>query len=124
HRARRGAAVHVHWLHDCGCGAGVGTVSEYKGIVKDMPDAEYRAAPGYGSTALKWFLEEVPAQAKHWIDQPEERPSFPAASVGQLLHAIVLKQPPPFVVKDWDARTKDGKVRAEEVAAQGLIGLS
>lgn len=93
-------------------------------IVKDLPDADYRAAPGYGSTALKWFLEEVPAQAKHWIDHPEDLPGFDAANVGVLTHALVLNQPHPFVVKDWDARTKDGKVRAEEVAADGLIGLS
>lgn len=95
-----------------------------KVIVRDMPDAEYRQAPGYGSTALKWFLDEVPAQARHWIDFPEDAPTFDAANVGVLVHALVLNQPHPFTVKDWDARTKDGKARAEEVAASGLVGLS
>lgn len=85
------------------------------GIVKNLPDAEYRAAPGYGSTAIKWFLEEVPAQAKHWIDHPEDAPTFDAASVGQLVHALVLDQPHPFVVKDWTYNTKAGKARALEV---------
>ena len=94
------------------------------GIVKNLPDADYRNAPGYGSTAIKWFLEEVPAQAKHWIDHPEDAPTFDAASVGQLVHALVLGQPHPFVVKDWDGRTKEGKERAAEVAANGQIGLS
>lgn len=97
---------------------------EYSGIIKDLPDAEYRAAPGYGSTALKWFLEEVPAQAHHWVEHPEDAPSFDAATVGQLTHALTLGQPHNFIVKDWDARTKDGKIRAEEVAAEGLVALS
>ena len=99
-------------------------MSTLEGIIPNLPDAEYRAAPGYGSTAIKWFLEEVPAQAKHWIDHPEDLPSFDAAQVGQLVHALVLDQPHPFVVKDWDGRTKDGKARAGEVAAEGLIGMS
>lgn len=94
------------------------------GIVKDLPDADYRAAPGYGSTAIKWFLEEVPAQAKHWIDHPEDLPTFDAANVGTLVHALVLGQPHPYVVKDWDGRTKAGKERAEEAAAQGLVPMS
>lgn len=95
-----------------------------QGIIKDLPDSEYRAAPGYGSTAIKWFLEEVPAQAKHWIDHPEDAPSFDAAQVGTLVHALVLGQPHPFVVKDWDGRTKAGKERAEEAAARGLVPMS
>lgn len=99
-------------------------MTKLEGIIRDLPDAEYRAAPGYGSTALKWFLEEVPAQAKHWLDHPEDAPSFDAAPVGQLIHALVLDQPHPFVVKNWDGRTKEGKARAEEVAEQGLIPLS
>lgn len=99
-------------------------MTTFEGIMPDLPDAEYRAAPGYGSTAIKWFLEEVPAQAKFWVDNPDETPTFDGASVGQLIHALILGQPHPFVVKDWDARTKDGKVRAEEIAAQGLVGLS
>lgn len=99
-------------------------MSALSGIVKDLPDADYRAADGYGSTAIKWFLEEVPAQAKHWIDHPESLPSFDGAALGQLVHAIVLGQPQPFVVKDWDGRTKEGKARAEEVAAEGLMILS
>lgn len=84
-------------------------------IVHNMPDAEYRAADGYGSTALKWFLEEVPAQAKHWIDHPEDAPTFPAAELGTFTHAIVLDQPHGFVVKDWAYNTKVGKARAAEV---------
>lgn len=95
-----------------------------QGVVKNLPDADYRAAPGYGSTAIKWFLEEVPAQAKHWIDHPEDAPTFDAAAVGQLVHALVLGQPHAFVVKDWDGRTKEGKARAAEVEANGQVGLS
>lgn len=93
-------------------------------IVKDMPDADYRAAEGYGSTALKWFLEEVPAQAKWWIDHPEDAPQFDGAALGQLVHALVLDQPHPFVVKDWDGRTTAGKERAAEVAANGGVPIS
>lgn len=88
------------------------------GIVPDMPDAEYRQAPGYGSTALKWFLEEVPAQAKHWIDHPEDAPTFDAAAFGLMVHAKVLGQPFPFLVKDWNLSSKAGKQRAAEVLAE------
>lgn len=85
------------------------------GIILNMPDAEYRAAAGYGSTALKWFLEEVPAQAKHWIDHPEDAPSFESAHLGQLFHALTLGQPHNFIVKDWSLSTKVGKERAADV---------
>lgn len=86
-------------------------------IVRNMPDREYRAAPGYGSTALKWFLNEVPAQAKHWIDHPEDTESFDGAVVGTLTHALVLGQPHGFIVKNWNLSTKVGKARAAEVLA-------
>lgn len=85
------------------------------GVVPNLPDADYRAAPGYGSTSIKWFLEEVPAQARHWIDHPEDAPTFDAAQVGQLVHALVLDQPHQFIVKDWSLATKVGKARAAEV---------
>lgn len=87
------------------------------GVVKDLPDADYRRAPGYGSTAVKWFLDEVPAQAKHWIDHPEDAPTFEGAHVGQLVHALVLDQPHQFVVKNWSLATKVGKARAAELLA-------
>lgn len=86
-------------------------------IVRDMPDAEYRRAPGYGSTALKWFLNEVPAQAKHWIDNPKDTPSFDGADIGTLTHALILGQPHPYMVKDWNLSTKVGKARAAEILA-------
>ncbi len=84
-------------------------------IIKGMSDAAYRAAPGYGSTALKWFLSEVPAQAKHWIDHPEDLPSFDGADIGTLTHAIVLGQPHGYIVKNWNLSTRVGKARAAEV---------
>lgn len=87
-------------------------------IIHGMPDAEYRAAPGYGSTALKWFIEEVPAQAKHWIDHPEDAPTFAGSELGVFTHALVLDQPHGFVVKDWAYNTKAGKARAAEVLAE------
>lgn len=83
-----------------------------------MPDAQYRQAPGYGSTAIKWFLDEVPAQAKHWIDHPEDAPTFEGSEIGQLVHALVLGQPHQFVVKDWALNTRAGKARAAEVLEQ------
>lgn len=84
-------------------------------IVPDMPDAEYRKAPGYGSTALKWFLSEAPAQARHWTLHPEDAPSFDGAAIGTLTHALVLDQPHGFVTKDWSYSTKDGKRRAADL---------
>jgi len=85
------------------------------GIVKNMPDLDYRKAPGYGSTALKWFIEEVPAQAKHWIDHPEDAPTFEGSELGTFVHALVLDQPHRFIVKDWSYTSKAGKSRAAEV---------
>lgn len=98
-------------------------------IVPNMPDAEYRQAAGYGSTAIKWFLDEVPAQAKHWIDHPEDAPQFDGSEIGQLVHALVLGQPHPFIVKDWAYSTKAGKERAAELLHEyggpaGATGLS
>lgn len=87
-------------------------------IVPDMPDAEYRSAPGYGSTAIKWFLDEVPAQAKHWINHPEDAPKFEGSEVGQLIHALVLNQPHSFLVKDWSYSTKVGKQKAADLLAE------
>lgn len=87
------------------------------GVVRNMPDAEYRRAPGYGSTALKWFLKEVPAQAKYWIDHPDDAPKFDGAELGTLFHALVLEQPHGFIVKNWNLSTKAGKERAAEVLA-------
>jgi len=87
-------------------------------IVKNMPDAEYRQAPGYGSTALKWFIEEVPAQARHWIDHPEDAPTFDGSELGTLTHALVLDQPHGFIVKDWNYSTKVGKARAVDVLTE------
>lgn len=93
-------------------------MSKLEGIIRDLPDADYRAAPGYGSTALKWFLEEVPAQAKHWIDHPEDAPTFEGSELGTFTHALVLDQPHGFIVKDWSYSTKAGKSRAAEILAE------
>lgn len=90
----------------------------FPSVVPGMPDPDYRRAPGYGSTALKWFLNEVPAQVKHWIDHPEDAETFDAAAVGTLTHALVLGQPHGYMVKDWNLSTKVGKARAAEILAE------
>lgn len=97
-------------------------------IVRGMSDPDYRRAPGYGSTALKWFLNEVPAQAKYWVDHPEETETFDGAAVGTLTHALVLGQPHGFIVKNWNLSSKAGKERAAEVlenwgGPKGATGL-
>lgn len=89
----------------------------FPSVVPGMPDPEYRRAPGYGSTTLKWFLNEVPAQVKHWIDHPEDAETFDAAAVGTLTHALVLDQPHGYMVKDWNLSTKAGKERAAQILA-------
>jgi len=60
----------------------------------------------------------VPAQAKHWIDHPEDLPSFDGSELGTFVHALVLDQPHGFIVKDWAYNTKAGKARAAEVLAE------
>jgi hypothetical protein len=85
-------------------------------LIEDMDFAEYLAHPALSASGMKRLLDS-PARYRHEMTTPTDTP---AMGLGRLIHAIAFGQPHSFTVKDWDGRTKDGKVRAAEVAEQGL----
>lgn len=86
-------------------------------IVFDKPEPEYHADRGsLSSTGAKTLLRS-PKQFRYELDHPRQ---ISAGPLGTLTHALVLGTPITTTVKDWDGRTKEGKARAAEVAAQGL----
>lgn len=85
-------------------------------IVFDKPEAEYHAdRDSLSSTGAKTILRS-PRQFRHQWDHPK---AISAGPLGTLTHALVLDQPHNLVVKDWDGRTKEGKLAAAQSAARG-----
>jgi exodeoxyribonuclease VIII len=77
----------------------------------NLPFADYLAAPGYGSGAIRQFIRS-PSHFQHYIRTGGEPPS-PAQVIGSATHCAVL-EPREFnnryaVAPDVDRRTKIGK---------------
>lgn len=90
-------------------------------IIHDLDEQTYHSArDSLSSTGAKTLLRS-PRQFRHSWDHPKR---ISAGPVGTLTHALVLGQPHNLVVKDWDARTKEGKARAAEVEELGLEVIS
>jgi len=91
------------------------------GVVSGMSNADYHAHHSVSKSGLWTLHTKSPAHFKYG-----RRTETAAMSLGTAIHAALL-EPDAFdseyVAKDWDARTKAGKARAEEVAALGLKAL-
>lgn len=87
-------------------------------IVFDKPEAEYHADTyTLSSTGAKTLLRS-PRTYRYQLDHPKR---ISAGPLGSLTHALVLGTPTDgFKVKDWDARTKEGKLAAAHAEALGL----
>jgi len=91
-----------------------------QGLVYDLAETVYHDdRVSLSSTGAKTLLRS-PAQYVWELDHPASSPAFDA---GSLTHALVLGQDHPYVCKDWDGRTTEGKARAAEVAEFGLTAL-
>jgi hypothetical protein len=90
------------------------------GLVHGMSDADYHAHPAIGSTSAKKLIES-PALFDYERDMPIDTA---ALRMGRLFHALALGTPHDCIVKDWDARTKEGKARAAEVEAMDVTVIS
>lgn len=87
-------------------------------IHTDMSEREYRALPGLSGTQVATILES-PMKYRWELDHPRESTS--AMGFGTIVHALVLGQPLPCVVSEYDDfRTKAAQ---EWKAAQGASGL-
>jgi exodeoxyribonuclease VIII len=85
-------------------------------IVHGKPEAEYHADfSSLSSTGAKTLLRS-PRQYRYQWDHPKQ---ISAGPLGTLTHALVLGTPHNFTIKDWDARTKEGKLKAARIAAEG-----
>jgi len=84
----------------------------------DMSEQDYRALPGLSGTQVATILES-PMKYRWELDHPRERTS--AMGFGTIVHALVLGQPLPCVVSEYD----DFKTKAarEWKAAQESSGL-
>lgn len=89
-----------------------------------MNTDEYRSIAACSFSGLR-DLSRSPAYAKWRREHPDEDES-PAMLRGKAFHCAVL-EPDAFdkryVLKDFDARTKDGKARRDEIEAKGLKAL-
>lgn len=85
-------------------------------LIHDMPFADYLAHPALSATGMRRLLDS-PARYVWDRQHPLDTPTL---ILGRLIHALAFDQPHVFAVKDWDGRTKEGKVRAAEVSEAGL----
>src|SRR6185503_15448337 len=93
----------------------------------DLPDADYRAAPGVSNSMLKRLRERwSPAHAKATLAKPAD-PSA-AMMFGKAFHWLILTPdaPCPFKVmpEGQNGRTKEGKAFIESTLAAGLDVLT
>lgn len=86
---------------------------------------DYHRHPGIGSTALG-YLRRSPAHFRAYM-AGELSIDDTAGTFGDAFHAFVLEPhrfEREFVVEHIDRRTKNGKARAEELAAEGVRAIS
>jgi hypothetical protein len=91
-------------------------------IVYDKPEAEYHSDTyTLSSTGAKTLLRS-PRTYRYQLDHPKQ---IAAGPLGSLTHALVLGTPlDGFKVKDWDGRTKEGKLAQLHADAAGLEVLT
>lgn len=96
-----------------------------RGIVADMPEAQYHALPSLSSTGLVKMLQ-APAKYKHYRDNPE--PAKKEYDLGTAVHSKVLGVGAPLTVipKEYlaingAASTKDARAFIEGARAAGKI---
>jgi hypothetical protein len=89
-------------------------------LIEDMNEEDYLDHPALSRSGMQDILD-APAVFAWKRENP--RNDTAAMNLGKLVHALAFDQPHPFCVKDWDGRTKDGKIRAAEVAEQGLLTI-
>jgi hypothetical protein len=83
-------------------------------------DEEYFALEAFSASGAKLLLKS-PAHFR--ADRLRPHAPTPAMQIGTLTHRLILEpeKTPGYALKTWDARTKEGKARAAEVAEQGLV---
>lgn len=88
-------------------------------IKLDVPEADYHAdRTTLSSTGAKRLLRS-PRQFRYELDHPRQ---ITAGPLGTLTHALVFRTPhDQFKVKDWDARTREGKLAAQVAEAEGQV---
>lgn len=89
-------------------------------VVYDMPDREYRAAPGISQSALK-SVADSPAR---YLWERSHRTSKDAFDFGHVVHSIVLGRGAEYTRLDFpDRRTKAFKDAESAARAAGLVPL-
>ncbi len=85
-------------------------------IIRNMPEAEYRARPERSQSDFKHFLAPTPAHAKYAMDNRKTIAEF---GMGSALHSLVLEGKNIHAVEpEADGRTKAGKELKALFAAQ------
>jgi exodeoxyribonuclease VIII len=87
------------------------------------PDVPYRDIVACSFSGLR-DISRSPAYARWRREHPDEQ--TPAMIRGSAFHCAVLESDAfdaRYVLKDFDARTKDGKARRDELAAKGVVPL-
>lgn len=104
-------------------------MSEYSGIIKDLPEATYHAHPALSSTGARLLLKS-PAKFKYELDHPS--PGKRDYDIGHAAHAKVLGvglgiigYPEEHLTPSGNVSTKAATVAwAEEQRALGLVPTS
>lgn len=90
--------------------------TELQGLVLDLPDAEYRQAPGLSSTGIKRLLD---SPARYQWEQTH-RTDKRAFDLGHVVHAVVLGAGLDVAVIDHpDYRTKAAREERDAARAEG-----
>ena len=91
--------------------------------IRSMPMADYLALDACSSSRLR-NLGRSPAYCRYMIDHPA--PATDAMRLGSLVDCLLTEpasEGARFAVKDYDARTKEGKARRDLLAESGLTVL-
>lgn len=94
------------------------------GVVRDLDERDYHAAPGLSATGMKWLLRSP----KHYRQNIDNRVEKAAFDLGHAVHGKVLGVgmdivviPDVMLASNGAASTKDAKVFIADARAAGLV---
>lgn len=97
------------------------SVGAFRGVVKNLSNSDYHGLDQYWSSShLKRIYSTSPKHFEAEFSQEKSKPT-PAMILGSLVHCLILTPEELnkefFVMPDLDFRTKEGKIKREELFA-------